>query len=72
MLRPRARANAGNSGPENYAGLGERLVLLDWLHDLLGYQNTRRLLEDIEQAQEGFDPMAAVTSTTGCARAAMD
>ena len=56
MLRPRARANAGNSGPENYAGLGERLVLLDWLHDLLGYQNTRRLLEDIEQAQEGFDP----------------
>ena len=52
----RAPANQVSSGSANYAGLGQRLVLLDWLHRLLGYGTTPELLEDIGHAQEGFDP----------------
>ena len=44
------------SGAANYARLDHRLVMLDWLHDLLGYENTRELLEDVKPAQEGFSP----------------
>lgn len=39
-----------------YARLAQKLVLLDWLHQRLGYDNTEQLLADIKQADEGFDP----------------
>ncbi len=52
---PRARRSA-RSSPANYTGLARRLILLDWLHSLLGYENTPQLLEDIRQAAEGFAP----------------
>ena len=37
------------------AKLEQRLVLLAWLHDRLGYANNGELLSDIKQADEGFD-----------------
>ena len=37
------------------AKLEQRLVLLAWLHDQLGYANNGELLSDIKQADEGFD-----------------
>ena len=35
--------------------LEHRLTLLSWLHDLLGYGDTKQLLDDIRPAREGFD-----------------
>ena len=37
------------------AQLEGRLTLLSWLHDLLGYDSTKALLDDVKQADEGFD-----------------
>ena len=60
MPRPRTqtrkRTNTAPSGAANYVGLGRRMVLLDWLHHLLGYKDTRELLEDVKKAAEGFRP----------------
>ncbi len=39
---------------KGYARLEGRLALLGWLHSRLGYANTRALLGDIEQLNEGF------------------
>ena len=39
---------------KGYARLEGRLALLGWLHCQLGYANTRDLLTDIEQLNEGF------------------
>ena len=36
--------------------MAQKLVLLDWLHQRLGYDNTEQLLADIKQADEGFNP----------------
>ncbi len=38
-----------------YSALENRLVLLAWLNSLLGYEHNRDLLEDMKQAEEGFD-----------------
>lgn len=38
-----------------YAQLERQLSLLGWLHHQLGYENTVALLEDIKDADEGFD-----------------
>ena len=60
MPRPRTqtrnRTNTAPSGAANYASLERQLVLLDWLHHLLGYTDTRELLGDIKKAAEGFRP----------------
>ena len=39
---------------KGYARLEGRLALLGWLHRQQGYANTRDLLKDIEQLNEGF------------------
>ena len=39
---------------KGYARLEGRLALLRWLHRQIGYANTRDLLRDIEQLNEGF------------------
>ena len=39
----------------SYARLEQRLTLLSWLHDLLGYADTKQLLDDIRPTSEGFD-----------------
>ncbi|MDD3696025.1 MAG: DEAD/DEAH box helicase family protein [Lentisphaeria bacterium] len=41
--------------PQQYVNLENRLLLLAWLNSLLGYANNRELLEDIAQADEGYD-----------------
>ena len=41
--------------PRTAIKLEQHLTLLAWLHQWLGYQDTRELLADISQAQEGFD-----------------
>ncbi len=48
---------AGNSAGAvaQYQKLEHRLLLLAWLNSLLGYTGNRELLEDIKQADEGFD-----------------
>ena len=38
-----------------YIKLEQRLVLLAWLNHLFGYKNNRELLQDIREADEGFD-----------------
>ena len=38
------------------ARLEQRLVLLAWLHQRLGYKDTAELLEDAKLAPEGYDP----------------
>jgi hypothetical protein len=38
-----------------YVKLEERLVLLAWLNDRFGYRSNRELLDDMKQADEGFD-----------------
>ena len=50
-MPPRGRGNAVHS----YDRLEHRLTLLSWLHDRLGYESTKGLLEDIKPAKEGFD-----------------
>ena len=42
------------SSAANDDRLEDRLILLDWLHHLLGYGSTNKLLQDIAEAQEGF------------------
>ena len=51
----RSRANPRTNGAHSYARLEQRLTLLSWLHDLLGYADTKHLLDDIRPASEGFD-----------------
>ena len=55
-MPPRRRANQAqqNSGP-GYARLEQRLALLAWLHNQLGYKDTSDLLTDLKRADEGFD-----------------
>lgn len=43
------------NGLAQYVKLENRLVLLAWLNDQLGYQHNRDLLADMKQADEGFD-----------------
>ena len=47
---PQARANSSA-----YVKLERRLVLLAWLNGLLGFENNRDLLSDLNEAAEGFD-----------------
>ena len=51
MPQARTRLRAANY----YAKLEQRLVLLSWLNERLGYNNNRELLADIKQADEGFN-----------------
>ena len=56
MPRPRRSNQSRPSAAQGYARLAQKLVLLDWLHQRLGYDNTEQLLADVKQADEGFDP----------------
>src|SRR5690606_27411664 len=44
-----------SNGSTQYQKLENRLLLLSWLNSLLGYEKNRELLEDMKQAEEGFD-----------------
>lgn len=44
-----------SNGSTQYQKLENRLLLLSWLNSLLGYARNRDLLEDMKQAEEGFD-----------------
>ena len=41
-------------GASSYDRLESRLVLLGWLHRLLGYGSTPEMLQDVKEAEEGF------------------
>ena len=43
------------SSASHYVKLEQRLVLMAWLNDLLGYKSNRELLEKIKECEEGFD-----------------
>ncbi len=43
-----------NTAP-SYSQLEQRLTLLSWLHNLLGYADTKQLLDDTRPGKEGFD-----------------
>jgi len=47
-------AQAKNGGTQ-YLELEQRLVLLTWLNELLGYRSNRDLLADMKETAEGFD-----------------
>ena len=55
MPRPRRFNRPRPPATRGYARLAQNLVLLDWLHQRLGYDNTEQLLADIRQADESFD-----------------
>lgn len=46
---------AYTTGIQQYIKLEERLTLLAWLNDLLGYQRNRDLLREMKEPAEGFD-----------------
>ena len=48
------RTRAGASRRESPRPLEQRLVLLAWLHERLGYADTRELLAEMATADEGF------------------
>lgn len=52
-MAPRARTNP--SPAAQVAALERRMTLLGWLHQRLGYIDTRELLADVRVADEGFD-----------------
>ena len=54
-MPPRRRATPRRNAVHSYERLEHRLTLLSWLHSRLGYDNTKRLLDDIRPAREGFD-----------------
>ena len=54
-MTPSSRVRQRPNTAPTYARLEQRLTLLSWLHDLLGYADTKGLLDDIGQASEGFD-----------------
>ena len=54
-MAPRRRSKPRTNAVHSYDRLEHRLTLLSWLHDLLGYENTKRLLDGIRLAKEGFD-----------------
>ena len=56
MPRPRRSNQPRPSATRGYARLAHQLVLLAWLHQRLGYDDTEQLLADVKQADEGFDP----------------
>ncbi|MXW45656.1 MAG: restriction endonuclease subunit R [Gammaproteobacteria bacterium] len=49
------RTTRRDSGAGQAIALEQRLMLLAWLHQRLGYKNTRELLADLAQVDEGFD-----------------
>ncbi len=51
---PRQPSRRGDGAGQSVA-LERRLTLLAWLHQRLGYQDTRELLADLSQVDEGFD-----------------
>ena len=55
-MPPRRPPQPNRTQTRGYVRLERQLVLLGWLHQQLGYPNTRTLLEDIKPAGEGFDP----------------
>ena len=53
---PRTRRGAGRrDGAWSYTRLERRLTLLSWLHERLGFSDTRALLEAAKPTREGFD-----------------
>ena len=52
---PRRKHLKPRPNTADYAKLEQRLVLLAWLHDRLGYADNGELLADLKQADEGFD-----------------
>ena len=54
-MPPRSRAKKPPNTAHFYSRLEQRLTLLSWLHNLLGYADTKQLLDDIRLAREGFD-----------------
>ena len=56
-MPPRHRADRPQpSSQRGYARLEQRLALLAWMHQQLGYKNTSELLAQTKRADEGFDP----------------
>ena len=55
-MPPRRRANRPQpSSQRGYARLEQRLALLAWLHNQLGYKDTPGLLTDLKRTNEDFD-----------------
>ena len=55
MTTARSRARQPRNAVHSYERLEHRLTLLSWLHDRLGFENTKALLDQTKKAREGFD-----------------
>ena len=71
MTTARNRARPRRNAVHSYERLEHRLTLLSWLHDRLGFENTKALLDRMSDAREGFDAdgrsdiLQALTSREG-------
>ena len=54
-MSPRRRAKPRSKAVHSYDRLEHRLTLLSWLHERLGYESTKGLLEGVKPTNEGFD-----------------
>ena len=54
-MTPRLAMKSTATATQGYARLERKLALLNWLHSRLGYDDTRDLLRDIKQINEGYD-----------------
>ena len=54
-MPPRRRAKSRPNAVHSYDRLEHRLTLLSWLHERLGYESTKSLLEGVKSTNEGFD-----------------
>ena len=54
-MTPRLAMKSTATATQGYARLERKLALLNWLHSRLGYEDTRDLLRDIKQINEGYD-----------------
>lgn len=55
MPRSNRRKRIRKSPEVSYSNLEQRLVLIEWLNQRLGYNSNSELLEDVKPADEGFD-----------------
>ena len=54
-MTPRLAMKSTATATQGYARLERKLALLNWLHRRLGYEDTRDLLREIKQINEGYN-----------------
>ena len=59
MAKAKTTTKQNGDKKQDYVRLERRLLLLAWLNDLFGYEKIKDLLDDIEEAEEGWPAAGA-------------